>query len=177
MSTRMMLVIQENKELKVASYGHYDGYPTSDGMNIFKTLKSININDFKMKIKQCSFYSQEEADIFKKELDKRASEVTIEPPESILQSATTMIEFIINQDSSEEIKTLNYIDYAESCNYLYFINFDKNSYSIYYRSYDKECEKCLKIGNIRYTNFERIAKFKLSKLPNLNEYMDKLKKH
>ena len=75
MSTRMMLVIQENKELKVASYGHYDGYPTSAGMDIFKTLKSIDIDDFKIKIKRCSFYSQEEADIFKQELNKRISEL------------------------------------------------------------------------------------------------------
>ena len=53
MSTRMMLVIQENKELNVVSYGHCDAYPTSAGMDIFKTLKSIDIDDFKEKCKKC----------------------------------------------------------------------------------------------------------------------------
>ncbi len=165
----MMLIIQKDNKLKVATYGHYDGHPDSRGKDIFKNLKSIHLELFKSKLEKCSFYTEEEADIFRKEMIKPMSEVSIKIPDSVIQDSASVIEYI-DESEDEKIMLTNDIDYIDSCDYVYFLNFDNNDYEIYKWISKGESNKCLKILNIEYKNFEQIAKFDINNLPALSEY-------
>jgi hypothetical protein len=170
MGTRMMFIAQKDNEIKIAQHYGYDGSPTSEGLNLFKNIKLINIDIFKEKLDNCSFFSDQESKIIRSEMSKSISELTIDIPESIMQSASSIIEYIDEIDSEEKINLLNYIQFLDNCNYIYFLNFDTNSFEVHHNNFSDKCNKCLKVGNIRHLAFERIAQFLLSDLPTLQEY-------
>ena len=172
MGTSMMLVVQKDSEVKVAQYDNWDGDPLSNGIDIFKNLKLIDMDEFKEGISKIAFFDEYETKIYQDALYKPASQVTIEIPDSLMQGCASLIEYIHETDE-EKIKIINYIESLDFCNYIYFVNFDNSSFKIYDNNFsDYSCQKCLRVGNIKYKHFERLAKFDLYNLPTLKKYKD-----
>ena len=66
MGTRMMIIIQKDKEVKVAQYFNYDGSPLSKGLGVFKSIKLVDMSNFEKQVSKCKFFSKEESSIIKK---------------------------------------------------------------------------------------------------------------
>ena len=173
MSTSMMLIVKKDSNIKIAQYGNYDGSPLSQGANIFKSLKSIDINAFKIKLDKCYFLEGKEEEVMKDAFNKPPSQTNIEIPDSIMEDATTIIEYI---DTIEgKIVLLNDIKDIDGCNYAYIVDFDSDKFKIYNNNFSKEIKtNYLQIGNLKYKNFELIVQFDLFDLPFWNEYYTKL---
>jgi len=175
MGTSMSLVVQKDSEIKVVQYDNYDGSPLSRGMDIFKNLKLIDMGEFKERISKVRFFSEYEEKIYREAFSKRVSELTIEIPDSLMQSCASLIEYIYESDE-EKIELINYMESLDFCNYIYFVNFDSSSFEIYYNHFSKyDCNKCLRVGGIKYKYFERLAKFDLYNLPTIKEYKREFK--
>jgi len=173
MSTSMMLIVKKDSNIKIAQYGSYDGSPLSQGANIFKSLKSIDINAFKLKLDKCYFLEGKEEEIMRDAFNKPPSQTNIEIPISIMEEASSIIEWI--DISDEKIVLLNDIKYIDGCNYIYMVDFDSDKFKIYYNDFSKEFnEDYLEIGNLKYKSCKQIVQFDLFNLAFWNEYYNKL---
>jgi len=169
MGTSMMLIVQKDNELKVAQYDNWDGYPLGNGIKIFKNLKLSNINEFYKAISKTVFFNKYETKIYLDALSKPISQLTIDIPDSIMQTCDSLIEYL--NETENNIKLINYIESLDACNYVYFINFDNRSYEIYYNHFSGySYQKCIEICKVKYKHFERLQKFDIYNLPTIKEY-------
>lgn len=52
MGTRNLTIVVHKNETKIAQYGQWDGYPSSNGVKILKFLRKVNIEKFKDNLKR-----------------------------------------------------------------------------------------------------------------------------
>lgn len=51
MGTRHLIAVQYNRRYKVAQYGQWDGYPSGQGVRVLEFLRSVDLEEFKKKVK------------------------------------------------------------------------------------------------------------------------------
>jgi len=171
MGTSMMLVVQKDNELKIAQYYNWDGSPLDNGINIFKNLKLLDMDEFQKALCKTIFFNEYETKIYLDALSKPISQLTVDIPDSIMQTCDSLIQYI--SEAEEEIRLINDIESLDACNYVYFINFDDRTYGVYYNHFsDHMFQESLEICNIKYKYFERLQKLDLYNLPTIKEYKE-----
>jgi hypothetical protein len=59
MGTRHLTIVRADKQLKVAQYGQWDGYPSGQGKNVLAFLRKMQPDHFRQQLKKVSFISPE----------------------------------------------------------------------------------------------------------------------
>ncbi len=146
MGTRNLTMVYFNNEYKVAQYGQWDGYLSYTGANILKFLKKYNLDYFKEKLNNVSFYTDEEE---RKNWEKFAISKEINSEDKFVDYAiieeyntlyptlnrdigSNILEMIA--DSENPLKLRDETVFAEDslfCEYAYVIDLDKNTFEIY----------------------------------------------
>lgn len=62
MGTRNSTLVKLDGEIKVEQYGQWDGYPTGQGATVQDFLKTVNLEDFKKKVKKLGVWTDKEVD-------------------------------------------------------------------------------------------------------------------
>lgn len=60
MGTRNSTIVIQNKKVKVAQYGQWDGYPSGQGKTILNFLKSCDLDLFKRQIKELKAFTKKD---------------------------------------------------------------------------------------------------------------------
>jgi hypothetical protein len=62
MGTRNVTMVISNKEIKVAQYGQFDGYPSGLGIEVINKIKTMKVGQLKEKLEGCRFITDAEHD-------------------------------------------------------------------------------------------------------------------
>ena len=192
MGTRHLTMVIKDNKTKVAQYGQWDGYLESAGVNILNFLKKYNLNYFKEKLDNVSFYSNEEERKNWKEFaiskgidpEERFVEYTIMDEYNNIYPAlnrdigTDILEMIIN--NNKPLKLRDESAFAKDslfCEYAYVIDFDKNVFEVY-KGFNKEPlnndERFYYLQDINeeYKPVKLVVSFSLNKLPTKEEFIE-----
>lgn len=142
MGTRGMNVVVIDGETKVAQYNQWDSYPGGQGIDVLDFLQSQMKEDFKEKVRACSWITQDQL----KQLWVEAGA----DPEFDLVNMNVSAQFkeknfhlhrdcgakiyALIQDSNSGLKLQNDISFAADslfCEWAYVVDFDKNTFEIY----------------------------------------------
>jgi len=140
--TKHLICVYVNGEYKVSQYGHWDGYPEGQGVDILNFLiKEFNRNIFIEKLNNMvSFGTEEELNNQWKECGYPGSgtierevfdEHKMKFPENSRDTGAGIFQII--QNTSKPLKLINNIHFAAdpSCAWAYVIDLDKNTFEVY----------------------------------------------
>lgn len=181
MGTRNLTMVISNGQTKVAQYGQWDGYPSGQGADCLKFLKSADLSVFKEKLNLVRFQTDEdgkEEDEFCKNIGAADGWMTEE------QSKKYHAKYpMLNRDHGAKILQLIYENTEKAilkdasafayeglfCEWAYVIDLDKETFEVYKGFYKRSLKKTerfyskeLKDG---YAPVKNIKEYKLSNLP------------
>lgn len=175
MGTRNLTMVIANGKTKVAQYGQWDGYPSGQGATALNFLKSANLNEFKGKVSECRFITEEEAKraeklkngIFK----QKYPALNRNHGADILSLINTMPNLIL-QDSS---------DFAADslfCEWAYVIDLDNHNLEVYKGFNTSPCPEGERFAHLqtkeredKYYPIRHVKTYSLDKLPTLEEFI------
>ena len=160
MTTRSLTAVKLDGSYKVANFGHYDGYPTGQGIYALKfLLEKMQKEKFIKRLSQLHFAKTDKE---KFESQKRQNEF----------DGALILEYIQNSNDNIVVNNLKFLEDTIYCQWAYVIDFDNNTFEIY--SNNRTSEKYGKLNNrreFRYLNLIKI--YDLNKLPTLEEFEDR----
>ena len=192
MGTRHLTIVIKDNETKVAQYGQWDGYLEGAGADILNFLKKYNLNYFKEKLDNVSFYTDEEE---KENWKEFAISKGIDPEEKFVEYTimeeykniypalsrdvgTDILEMIINNDKPLKLRdSSSFAKDSLFCEYAYVIDFDKNVFEVY-KGFNKEplsdSERFYYLQDINeeYKPVRLVVSFSLDKLPTKEEFIE-----
>lgn len=129
MGTRNLTMVKSNYELKVAQYGQWDGYPRGTGQKILNFLKSVDLEQFKEKIKLCKFANQAELDKLEQEPWEKLCK---EQPQFSRDTGADVLTMIMeNEKDGFTLHDMSLFGYCDiSCEWLYMIDLDNNKLTV-----------------------------------------------
>lgn len=139
MGTRNLTIVVQDKKVKVAQYGQWDGYPSGQGMEIVEFLKAVNLETFKEKVRACQWLNNEEEKaleeeweglktLLPKDYDKQFYK---EYPELTRDTAAEILGLIA---FGKATKLRNGIEFATDslfCEWAYVLDLDTDTLEIY----------------------------------------------
>jgi len=136
MGTRNLTIVSKNGEYKVAQYGQWDGYPSGLGVEILRFIKGINLDIFKQKIEEVSFYTSEELDEINKLIEKNEKELPgydfrVQYEHLSRDCSQRVLQLILFENLR---KVQNSIDFAADslfCEWAYVIDLDTDTLEVY----------------------------------------------
>lgn len=142
MGTRGLNVVVSGGQVKVANYNQWDSYPSGQGIDALTFLREEMKSDFKQKVDNCSWISEEEMkDLWKSvghvsddgwvsvEISKKFSE---KYPWLHRDCGAQIYGFV--QNSENGFKTRNSLDFAADslfCEWAYVVDLDKKTFEVY----------------------------------------------
>ena len=139
MSTRNLTIVKLNGDIKVAQYGSYDGSPRHQGRTILRFLNTVNIEDFKKKLNNCSWITKDEIDAVWKSVgcdskypsEKEEKEFLKQLP-SINNELGANVLYLINRLNGK-VKLYNKYEFLQDslCDWAYEIDFDTMKLKVY----------------------------------------------
>jgi len=199
MGTRNLIAVKLNGEYKVAQYSQWDGYSSGQGAGVLDFLHRVNLDEFKNKVAQTTWITQEEYDKTWDEVGGTVDErgfVSMEDsnkhkkayPEFSRDTGSDILDLVNN---SEPLKLWNDIDFAHdglSCEWAYVIDFDKNTFEVFggfckeplqegerFYDGDKEWSDNYYDGrdlNFKYYGVRLLHTFDLSDLPTEEKFLE-----
>ena len=168
MSTRSLVMVVVDKQVKIAQYGDSDGYPSVEGVNVLGFLNKIQGRKAEIvdKIRKIEFYTA-------KELDKAATQ---NHPELNL-SASEILHYLLDHDVKKVVNSSDFANDSLFCQWCYVIDFDKSTFEVYKglnkkplysidRFYNKGTHKSA------YYPVKIVKSFNLNNLPSDAEFTD-----
>lgn len=192
MGTRHLIVVVKDKEIKVANYGQWDGYPSEQGVNILRILKEKQ-TELKDKVRNCSWIT--ESDYKELLLDAGAVSTegltTVDTIESIKKFNEStkqlsrdlgykILEIIITNEAKVKLKdSQTFASDSLFCEWCYVIDFDKNTFEIY-KGLNKEPLSIkdrffyLQNDSEKYKPVKLLKEYLLDELPTEEDFISKL---
>lgn len=143
MGTRNLTIVQMNNEYKVAQYGQWDGYPSGNGIEILNFLRKVDLEKFKVRLKDIKVLTREDIDKYWEELGVDVTKekfVSMElsdkfsklHPTLSRDMGTKVLDYIMEEEGTVEL--MHDIDFAKDslfCEWAYVINLDDNTLEVY----------------------------------------------
>ena len=136
MGTRNIIAVYSNGDYKVAQYGQWDGYPSGQGIDILKILKSLDMGKFKEHVNKCTWISDEKYKGYWKEFGVSADTTLVscdisdkfnnKHPEFDRATESEILNLIM--ESNDGLELMNSIEFANNslfCEWAYVIDIDK----------------------------------------------------
>lgn len=157
MGTRHLIVVKSNKKTKVAQYGQWDGYPSGQGLDILKFLRTSYLPMFKIMIENLSFY---ESDAEIEHLDGKTN------PELNRDTSAKLLDLIYTGSVHKVIDSEDFADDRLFCEWCYVIDLDKDTLEVY-----------SVFGNpsIKFHALNLVYSFDLHDLPSEEDFVEKTK--
>ena len=197
MGTRNLTVVVHNKEVKVACYGQFDGYPDSLGLKLIKffsnSANTVNLKEILPKVRLWNEEDQKLQEEFLKSVgcengrrmtDKQKEKFKKRYPFRYRErygklTEGQILEAILEFRHLDEITTTEAYDFASDslfCEWAYVIDYDKNTFEVYKgfnTSGISEEDRFFPLydGENDYYPVKIIASFQLDKLPDENEFL------
>jgi hypothetical protein len=154
MGTRHIISAKCDGTIKLCQYGQWDGYPSGQGIDTLRQLKTFDMNRFKKKVKLLQFYD-----------DKEIENKQISDGEEFNRDTGSKILSLIYND--HVIRVVNSEDAIAWIEYSYMVDFDENKLEAY--SYWGK-------GNKEYLGLVLIDSFDLDNLPSEEEFLRRLER-
>lgn len=174
MSTRSLVMVVVDKQVKIAQYGDSDGYPSVEGLSVLEFLNQIKKQKAKVlnKIKRISFLDDQEFDQIQKNQNQRSY------PELQLNGGE-ILHYLLDHEVKKIADSSEFAKDNMFCEWCYVIDFDTKTYEVYRgfnqeplteadRFYDARFEGC------GFYPAKMVKSFALKNLPSENEFLDSL---
>lgn len=195
MGTRHLIGIILDGEVKVANYGQWDGYPSGQGVDVLKFLAKGITDDFREKVRGCSFISEEDltAAWVSCGMPPGSEWVGLDVSEKFGKNfphlsrdcGSDILDHIANSESG--LQTRDSIAFAGDglfCEWAYFVNLDDNTLEVY-KGFSKEPvpegqrfaylnETVDTSGNSVYYPITLVKTYSLTKLPKSDKFISDL---
>lgn len=142
MGTRNLTMVIHKKQIKVAQYGQWDGYPSGQGHTALEFLRGFDVSKFKDQLEKMSFFTDEEARIEEEKGDafERMPYLSRDLGADILNAIH--YGFFMKNDwqngpTKIECKVTKLIDESDFageslfCEWAYVIDLDQNTFEVY----------------------------------------------
>lgn len=186
MGTRGVTAVIQNGKPVIAQYGQWDHYPSGQGLDALKILKSFKgrWDVFKEKLKHCKFVTpakQKEIDKFMKSIGSNDGWMTGEQAEKyhkaypyLTRDHGAQILQLVMDSTDETIWLGNSIEFADSnqgfgCEGVFLVDLDKNTYEVHTSNPGQtpELDRFKVIGHT--------VTYKLNKLPSKKKFLEDCK--
>jgi hypothetical protein len=119
MGTRNILLVKHNEEYKVAQYCLFDGYPSGNGHDVveFLTRFDFDINHFKRKIDNLTYWTEEELNLLDKSIKNICTELSID-------LGSDIFDLIYNGNITKVFKNIDFVGNSLFCEWGWSINLD-----------------------------------------------------
>ena len=144
MGTRNLTMVVIDGTIKVAQYGQWDGYPEGAGKTVFKFVKKIynkKIDDFKEKVRNCRYLSNEELEAKYKKLDIDITDGLISfddarkfaehYPQLDRDMGANVLNFILDNGGCELMDNSDFMADSLFCEWAYLIDLDKEVLEVF----------------------------------------------
>lgn len=194
MGTRHLIAVQIDNEYKVAQYGQWDGYPSSQGVGILQFLRKANLTKFAEKVRACKFLTPDEikarwtecgAD-FSKNPDGFVSMQISERfantyPQLSRDTGSDILGLIQNSKAGLELK--NSIGFAADslfCEYAYVVDLDKGTFEVFKGFNQTPLKRGERFSELpveekksgdTYYPVKKVCEFSLLELPTQKEFL------
>jgi len=126
MGTRHLISAVLDGEFKLAQYGQWDGYPAAQGWSIATFLKSTDLEQFKAKLKSCTWVNAEQLETVENSKDWKR-----EYPH-LSRDAGADVLTMINERAPLFLKDSRaFAGESRMCEWAYVIDFDASVLEVY----------------------------------------------
>lgn len=146
MGTRNLTVVILDKEVRVAQYGQWDGYPSCSGVILAGILKKYTTENIRNAVSKCSFFTEEELKEMDKKIDNEDDfqKLIKQYPQLSRDHGVNVIELIVDNynhhrallshDLLLSYKLKNRLNFALDsvfCEWAYVVDLDKEVVEVY----------------------------------------------
>lgn len=140
MGTRHLIAVQYNGKYKVAQYGQWDGYPSGQGTEVLEFLRSVNLEEFKKKVKALRWAKK---GMVEKEIEKVSARgdgwMTMEEsnafkfahPEWHRDTSAEILPLIMKRDKLYLQNSITFAGDGLFCEWAYVIDLDAEVFEVY----------------------------------------------
>lgn len=159
MTTKSVIVVKKDGEIKIAHPRWADGYPSEEGVDILKfLLKDLKKDKFIQKLNILRFTENESEE---SERDQRQEKY----------SGSKILKYLQNSKDNIVFDSLNGTVVPSCFEFGYLIDFDKNTYEIYAQYlYSNKNSKTKKSSE--FQTFNLLRKYDLNNLPSIKDLKD-----
>ena len=155
MGTRHLIEVIHNGETKVAQYGQWDGYPSGQGVDILKFLRTRRLDKFAEAVDKCRFVTDatirqyyvdagDSPDNTSGFVDIKISETFKRMHPALSRDAGTKVLDIIleSQNGTELLDSRSFAEDTLFCEFAYVINLDDGKLYCYETGKTKKFYEC-----------------------------------
>lgn len=126
MGTRNLTLVQLDGKYHVAQYGQWDGYPSSQGATILDFLATVDLEQFKAKLRLCRFAT----DLERKGMRSSEAEFAKHPHLS-RDNAAEILSLIMESDGLILEDESAFAADSLMCEYAYCLDLDKGTLEVF----------------------------------------------
>lgn len=172
MGTRNVTMVVSNSQTKVAQYGQWDGYPSSNGVKILGTLKEIDLTKFKKKVDALSFLTDEQVD-----------KINADPnwiknyPYLSRDTGADILNMVYKKKLLGLVNNEDFINDGLMCEWVYVVDLDKRTFEVYKGFHKKPLKKGERFYKPKqknsdgYSPAKHVKTFSLDDLPTEKEFL------
>lgn len=141
MGTRHLIAVQYNGKYKVAQYGQWDGYPSGQGAKVLEFLGSVDLGEFKNKVKSLRWVRKGMMEKVFKEigLPEEGGWMTMEQsavfqekhPEWSRDTGADILPLIMEMDKLYLQNSIEFAGDGLFCEWAYVIDLDAEVFEVY----------------------------------------------
>ena len=171
MGTRSLVIAIKNKEVKLAQYGQFDGYPEGQGVGLLEALQS-KLNEFSVALENLHFLTKEEVNALYR--NSKTNDL------NALEGGYKVIPYIMDGTVTGVVDSYKFAAESLWCEWCYVIDFDANTFEVY-KGFNKrklaQNERFYALEEYRDTStpfhpVKFLCKFELSNLPGEQEFIE-----
>lgn len=181
MGTRNLTAVFYEGKYRVAQYGQWDGYPEGQGIEALEFLRKVDLEKFKIAVKETKFLTDNEIEDINKKYPNDNEWLEHYPQLSRDQGAK-ILELIMNG-----VKELsNSISFAKDslfCEWGYVIDLDENTFEVF-DGFNKEkikkgrfLSKDINLDKNEWEPIKLLKKYNLKNLPTKKEFLSDFKEN
>ena len=144
MGTRHLTAVQLDGEYKIAQYGQWDGYPSSQGVDVLKFLNTANLEAFRDKLRKLKWATPEQIeDAWVTAGATRgtdnvsvgtANKLEQQHPELSRNTGAKILDVVATSPDPSQLLMVDRIEFAQDslfCEWAYVIDLDANILEVY----------------------------------------------
>lgn len=140
MGTRNLTAVMKDGEYKIAQYGQWDGYPNGQGITALTFLRDTNLDEFKAKLDNLSFYTEKEYQQIIDEHTDNGSVAMGSDHDKWWQShmaqtsrdrGAEILNLVMNHGATKLKNSIGFAGDSLFCEWAYIVDFDKGTFEVF----------------------------------------------
>lgn len=173
MGTRHLIAAYQGGVHKIAQYGQWDGYPSGQGFELVKYLKSVDLNVLQYAVSKVKWITPRET----AKIEKVKDWPTVYPHLSRDAGAKIFDMVVQAKEPLSLVDSLAFAGDGLFCEWAYVVDFDASSFEVYegFKKAGTVVEgrfKDFPVENPDYTPVTLVQKYHLRSLPHPENFVD-----